>query len=181
MKHLLRKQAKRTFTIGMAAIGLGLTGCSLLPPFPDHVQHFDSGEKATVYEYKDYFFIRSEFNDYPTSCSALYNRDQTDLEDLLNVLSTVVARHDVQNKCGKFKFSPDGEFVMRDHDLFLDFQKSKTGGECNISVGFEKSKYAPKSAAEAQELEEIARHFFPGCNRVTTINLQTKNKMREAD
>ncbi|WP_018982174.1 hypothetical protein [Salinimonas chungwhensis] len=181
MKHLLSKQAKRAFAIGMAAIGLGLTGCSLLPPFPDHIQNFDSGEKATIYEYKDYFFIKSEFKDYPTSCSALYSRDQTDLEDILSVLSNVVARHDVKNNCGKFRFSPDGEFVLREHDLFLGFEKSKTETVCSVSVGFEKSKSAPKSAAEAQALEEIARQFFPDCNRIRTIDLKAKSKKGEAE
>lgn len=176
MKHLLRKQAKRAFTIGMTAIGLGLTGCSLLPPFPDDIQRWDDGAKRAIYTYDEYIFIKDEFKEAPVSCEANYYPRQKDLETILNVLGDVIARHDVQNDCEKFLFAPDSS-LLRKHDLVLGFKKSKNETKCRVAIG----ENPPVNAAEAQSWEEIARDSFPDCEQVQIIAFQTNSKEREAE
>lgn len=169
MKTVLKKQAKRAFAIGMAAIGVGLTGCSVLPAFPDHIQRWDDGEKRTTYAYEDYVLFKDEFKEYPVSCEAYYYRNQTDLKGSLKLLKHVISRHEVQYNCGKFGFVPDSDFV-REHDLYFSFEKNASGIKCGINVGND----APSSAPEAQLWVEMAEDILPSCSDVFIFSENTK-------
>lgn len=159
---------KQVFVIGMAVIGMALTGCSVLDQIPESVQRFGSGEKVTTYTGSGYVLYKSEF-DNRMSCQSYYY-DRENMESYSETLNRIISRHDIESDCGKFGFTSDYDSV-RENDLAFAFWKSETGMKCGIRFG----NRTPSNASEAQLWVETARDILPNCSDVFIFPESGKN------